>query len=184
MNILDMIIIAVMAFFLIRGIYRGFFREIGSLAGVVLGLWAAYTYQQPLIEVFRSFLPESKALPLICFALIFAAVLVLCNLVCLWLHKAFKRAALGGTDRLLGAILACLKGLVLVYVGIVLITFFVPSQSSLIANSTLTPYIVSSYRTLAGFISEEAYDNFRKKFTGQTQELGEYLSGKKPLPVP
>ncbi len=38
MNVLDGLILAILVFFLIRGIFRGFFKEIGSLAGVILGI--------------------------------------------------------------------------------------------------------------------------------------------------
>ncbi|MBW2205067.1 MAG: CvpA family protein, partial [Deltaproteobacteria bacterium] len=39
MNLLDLIIIACMVFLIVRGIFRGFIREVGSLAGVILGIW-------------------------------------------------------------------------------------------------------------------------------------------------
>ena len=68
MNLLDMIIIAGMIFVILRGIFRGFFRETGSLAGVVIGIWLANAYQPRMSDYLSSYLPPSKFLPLISFA--------------------------------------------------------------------------------------------------------------------
>ena len=76
MNPLDLVIIAVMVFFIVRGIFRGFFREIGSLAGVILGIWLAVHYQPQMGSYLKSYVPTLEYLPLISFGLIFVIVLV------------------------------------------------------------------------------------------------------------
>ena len=81
MNPLDLIIIATMVFFIVRGIFRGFFKEIGSLAGVIFGIWIAAVYQPQMTEYLKTYIPTGRFLPLISLALIFFIVLVLCNLL-------------------------------------------------------------------------------------------------------
>ncbi|MFZ0447850.1 MAG: CvpA family protein [Desulfatiglandaceae bacterium] len=166
MNTLDMLIIGTMVFFIVRGIWRGFFREIGSLTGVVLGIWLANRLQPQMTLILRSYMPSAHFLPLVSFAAIFFLVLVACNLGGWALKTIVKKAFLGWADRALGAGLAVLKGVVLTYLVIVLLTFFVPAKTPLIARSRLAPFIISSYQSMAGFISEGAYARWKKNWFG------------------
>ena len=62
MNLLDMMILAVMLFLLIRGVMRGFFREIGSLAGVILGIWLGNVFQPQMTGILRPYFPVQALL--------------------------------------------------------------------------------------------------------------------------
>ena len=44
MNLLDMLMIAVLSFCAIRGIFRGLVSELFAIIGVLSGFYAAYTY--------------------------------------------------------------------------------------------------------------------------------------------
>ena len=44
MNPFDMLIIVVLAFSVIRGIFRGLVKELSSIVGVMAGFYAAYSY--------------------------------------------------------------------------------------------------------------------------------------------
>jgi membrane protein required for colicin V production len=163
MNLLDVLILACMVFLIVRGIFRGFVREVGSLAGIILGIWAACVYH-PQVNVFlKIFLPEWRYLPLVSVALVILLVLVVCNVAAWSLHKFITKVFLGWADRTMGAGLAILKGVVIVYFAIVLMTFFGPATSSIIVESKLAPAIVRSYQAMIGFFSPEAYDNLKKK---------------------
>jgi membrane protein required for colicin V production len=177
MNLLDIIIIVTMIFFVLRGVFRGFFREISSLAGVILGIWVAALYQ-PQVTVFLSaFLPHGKTLSLISFALIFLVVLVFCNLLGWCLKSLFQKVFLGWFDRTLGAGLAVLKALILTYFAIFLLTFFVPSKSELLADSKLAPTVIKSYQSLINRISPDTYEELKRKFLGNKKRAGQASSG-------
>ncbi len=178
MNILDIIIIAAVIFFLIRGIFRGIVREIGSLAGVVLGIWLANAYHPTLAVLLKAFIPPGKYLPLIAFAVIFLVVLVLCNLLGWFFKKLFQKIFLGWVDRILGACLALLKGIVLSYLIIVLVTFLVPRDSSLIKQSRLTPVIISAYQAMVELIPKGSHEKLKKSFEEQKSNLQEVFKGK------
>lgn len=171
MNLLDVLILACMGFLILRGIFRGFVREVGSLTGIVLGIWAACAYPQQMTDLLSHFLPAWKYLPLLSVALIIVIALVLCNVLAWLLHLFLKKVFLGWADRTLGAGLAILKGVVIIYFAIVLMTFFVPSQASFMADSKLVPMIVRSYQAMVSVISPEAYDNLKKKFTRQKERV-------------
>ena len=166
MNLLDIIIIVTMIFLLVKGILRGFFRETASLVGIILGIWLANQYQPQMTEFLRSHLPPNRFLSLISFAAIFTSVLVLCNLFGLILKQIFKKAFLGWLDRILGAGIAMAKGVIITYLVIVLLTFFLPSQTPLIAESTLAPLIIKSYQSMISLISPDHYENWKKKILG------------------
>ncbi len=170
MNTLDILIIGTMIFFIVRGIWRGFFREIGSLAGVVLGIWFANKLQPQMTLILRSHMPSVHFLPLVSFAGIFLLVLVGCNLLGWGLKALVTKVFLGWADRGLGAGLAALKGIVLTYLVIVLLTFFVPAKTPLIARSKLAPFIVSSYQSMAGLVSKGAYTRWKRNWLGGQKE--------------
>ena len=178
MNLLDVVIIACMVFLIVRGIFRGFVREVGSLAGVILGIWLASLYQPQMTDFLKPFLPSEKFLPLISFALIFLVVLILCNVVGWLLKMLFKKVFLGWADRTLGAVLAVLKGVIITYIAIVLLTFAVPSKSNIIADSKLAPIIINSYQSMVGLLSPGAYENLKKKFVGQKERIKQAVSEK------
>lgn len=164
MNLLDMIIIAIMVFLIIRGILRGFFREIGSLAGVILGVWLAIRFHPQMTDYLKAYLPEVSFLNLVSFAIIFAIILLLCNLAGWGLKILFKKSLLGWLDRGLGSALAILKGIIVIYLAIVLLTFFVPSKTPLVAESRLAPLIIQSYQSIVAVVSPGTYQEWKKKF--------------------
>ncbi len=164
MNLLDMLIIAALLFLCIRGLYRGFFREIGSLAGVILGIWIANLWQPALTEWIKGYFEGWHILPLISFGAIFLGVVILSNLVAWTLWSLSRRVLLGWLDRGAGLALAVAKTLVITYLAIVILTFFVPSQQPLITESRLAPWVVRGYQSLAGFISPDLYKDWKKKF--------------------
>jgi membrane protein required for colicin V production len=107
---------------------------------------------------------------LLAFGIVFTAVLWSCNLAGWLLKKVVNKLFFGWADRSLGAGLAVLKGLIITYLAIVLITFAVPSKTPLISQSKLVPVIVASYQTVTGMISPEAYQEWRSRLFGKPSE--------------
>lgn len=170
MNLLDVAILAVMIFLVVRGIMRGFFREVGSLAGVVFGIWLGIVYQPRAEAWLEPYLGTIPFLPLLAFGIIFTAVLCSCNLLGWLLKVVANKLFFGWADRSFGAGLAVLKGIILTYLAIVLITFMVPSQAPLVAQSKLAPIIVASYQAVTGLINPGAYERWRDRLLGKRPE--------------
>jgi len=166
MNLLDMIILCTMIFFVVKGILRGFLREVASLAGVILGILLANHFQPRVTEVLKAYVPVSGFLPIISFAFLFGAVLVICNLTGYGLSLLFKKAFLGWVDRTLGAAFAVVKGVIITYLVIVILTFFLPAQTPLIAQSKTAPWIISSYQAMTRLIAPDHYEKWRKRLMG------------------
>ena len=157
---------------------RGFIREVASLAGVILGILLGIRFQPQMSTYLRAHLPTIPFLPFIGFALIFFSVLICCNLSGWGLKFVFKKALLGWVDKGLGVGLAVLKGVIITYLAIVLLTFFLPTRTPLISNSTLAPLIVASYQSMVRLISPDHYRNWKKKFLGENKGIGDVVSEK------
>ena len=183
MNVLDTSIMVTMIFFIIRGIFRGFFRETGSLAGVVLGIWFANVYQTRVTFYLKEYLPSVSFISLISFGVIFTVVFAVCNLAGWVLKAAVRKVFFGWADRSLGAGLAVVKGVVLTYLVIVLLTVFVPSRAPLITESRLAPVIITSYQAMASLVSPGAYERLKKTFGSHTKVM-ERLVPKEKESVP
>jgi membrane protein required for colicin V production len=170
MNLLDIIIIAVVFLLVVKGFYRGFFRETASLTGVILGIWLANRHQPWLTGFLRSYLPNTPLLPFISFALIFILVLIACNLIGVFLSLLSKKANLGWTDRSLGAGVALAKGMVVIYFVIIMLTFYLPESVPLIAKSKMARLITLSSQSVIRMISPNASSVWKRKLEQENDQ--------------
>lgn len=177
MNLLDYVIIVMLVLLTVKGVFRGFFREISSLAGIILGIWLGNRLHPQLAEIFKQYISFSNYLPLISFAVIFTGVLIFANLAGCLLHFLFKKVFLGWFDKILGAGLAVVKCTIIIYFIIIMQTFFIPAATPLVANSVLAPWVIRSYQTMAGIISPEQYKKLTDRLQGE-KSISEILTGK------
>lgn len=179
MNILDYIIIAILLFFTVKGILMGFIREIASLAGIILGFWLGIKFIPEVTQFLADYVPESRFLPFLSFTLVFVGVLVLSNVAGWILYHFFKKVFLGWFDKLMGAVFAVLKTILITYFMIVILTIFVPAKAPLIANSTLAPWVIKSYQSIISLVSPDHYRNLKKKLIGEKEKVTKALAGEK-----
>lgn len=170
MNILDIVIVVVMAFLVVRGVMRGFFGEVASLVGILLGIWFAVRYMARVTEYLKPHLPNLTFLPVLSFALIFIGILILCNLAGWGLRTLFKKTALGWVDRILGAGLAVVKGVVVAYLAIVILTVYLPPATPLIARSQLAPVVTASFQTMKNAVSPAMFKEWMRRFRNKGPE--------------
>ncbi|MBW2005706.1 MAG: CvpA family protein [Deltaproteobacteria bacterium] len=176
MNILDYIILGLIAFFVLKGIFRGFFREIASLAGIIFGIWIGNHYYPQLANILKTYIPFEKFLSLISFFLLFVVVVILFNLFGILLHHFFKKLLVAWLDRGLGFGLALIKGIIISYLLIVLLIFFIPSKSPLIARSTTARMVIVTYQSMSRHISPNLYKTWKKKIFKESKKVGKALS--------
>ncbi|MBW2021303.1 MAG: CvpA family protein [Deltaproteobacteria bacterium] len=179
MNSLDIIIICIMLFLIVRGIFRGILKEIVSLVGIVGGIWFANRYQPMLTAKLRHVMPDVPFLSLICFIALLVGVIIAANIIGSILRSMARKGPMGMVDRLFGAGLATAKGLIITYLGIVLLTFFLPAKTPLIAKSRLAPIIVSSYQNMVSLVSPDFYKKWKERFSEKSQTPPDV---RKPIP--
>ncbi len=167
MNLLDLVIVFTLIFLVVKGLLRGFIRELASLAGVILGILLGNHFQPEMTSYLKSYLPVTDYLPLVSFGSLFALIFIACNLMGFLLKLLFSKAFLGWLDRSLGVCLALAKGVILIYLVIVILMFFVPAKTPLIAQSKLAPWIIVSYQSMIKIISPAQYESWRKRLFGE-----------------
>lgn len=164
MHTLDYIIIGFLLFLAIRGIFRGFIREIFSLCGVIMGLWLGNHYQPWLTDILKRYLPLPQYMPLLSFILLFFAILIICNLLGWGLKLLVKNALVGWFDKSGGVALALSKGLLLTSLMLVVLTFFLPADKTpFISKSILAPRIIKSYQRVTEAIAPDHFKNWKNK---------------------
>jgi len=178
MNLLDIIILSTMGFLILKGLLRGFLREVASLAGVISGIFLANFFQPQMTKYLEPYLPSMDILPLVGFGGIFLLVVVISNILGWVLKFMFWKVLKGWSDRIMGAGLAALKGLILIYLVIIMLFFFLPARTPLIVTSKLAPSIITSYQAIVSLISPDFYEKWKKKIVGKKKKMDEVLSDK------
>lgn len=122
MTILDIILIALLGFGLVRGFFKGLFVEIASLVALVAGVYGAIHFSYFVADVLQVKTEWSeKAINVTAFAITFVVIIIVISLAGKALTKLADFAALGIINKLLGGVFGALKiGLIL---SVLLIVF-------------------------------------------------------------
>ena len=143
MNLADLLIVIVLVVSVVSAFVKGFFVEIFSLGGIVLGLFiAAANYGGFSLWVLRV-VHHRAAANLIAFLLIALLVMVLASIAGRLLRGLFRGVGLGIVDRLLGALFGLVEGCVVVTLVLMGIVAFLPRQDWL-SNSRLAPVFLTA----------------------------------------
>ena len=115
----DYAVLAVLGMSLLWALLRGFVRELVSLLGWVAAFVLSSLFAQDVARMFPESLGPMLA-SLLAFLAIFIGMWFVSGLVGLVLSSLVKAAGLGWTDRLLGAVLGLLRGLIIVVLAVML----------------------------------------------------------------
>lgn len=122
MTLLDFIILLPIVWLCIRGFMKGLIIELATLAGMALGILAAYYFAadlQALMQDYFSF--SEKGTRIVAYILIFLVVLFTVWLIGKLVEKSVDLMAMGWLNKLLGAIVGIIKGVVIVCVALYLV---------------------------------------------------------------
>ncbi|MCP4669933.1 MAG: CvpA family protein [Desulfobacula sp.] len=166
MNAFDILVVIIVAFCLIRGVFKGLIGEVSGIIGVVAAFYGAYTYY-PLITVYaEKWIENSEFRNILAFFLIFCAILIVVGLVSLLIRKILNLVFLGWVDRTFGLVFGAAKGVLIVSVIFIMITSFFPENSKILTTSKFSPYIAKVSETLTVFVSKNSRQDFLKKLEG------------------
>ena len=159
MSVADWIILAFLAFSVIGAAIEGFFHEAFHLAGLVVGyLLAAWQYPR-LAEWFAPHLKSPWIGEIAAFLIIFFAVLIASGFAGRTARWVMKKAGLNTIDRILGAVLGLLKGVLVVAIVLTALTAFAPAEKWL-ARSQLAPYFLVGGRAAIWLAPSELRQRF------------------------
>lgn len=151
MNGIDLALLVVLALCAVRGYWRGFFREVFGILGLVGGIAAAVEFATPAAGVLQQHLKLPTPLDLgIAFVVIFAVVHVGVNVIGALLDRLAGALFLRSVSRLAGAAVAAAKGaVVLAFVLLFLHLFPVfPALDQPIMNSAIGRPLVAAASTV------------------------------------
>lgn len=111
MSLVDILILAVLLIFVIKGFMKGLVREVCSLLGLLAGGWASFRYYHYVAEAIRPFvhLPQHIA-RVISFILLFLIIGLLFYLLGHLLTAVFRIMLLGSVNRIGGLLFGLLEG--------------------------------------------------------------------------
>ena len=161
LNWVDFILAIILIGFAIRGLIKGFFRELFSLAGLFIGLWVALLNFVPVGEWLQTKLPLTDPLPFhAAFLAIFLGVSVLASTCGYLLHKMAKVLLVGWLDALMGLGFGLVKGVVILTVVLSLLTHLPLSRT--VAAQLRTSTVVGHLKSLNPLVGEpvQAYKRF------------------------
>ncbi len=124
MNIIDFILIILLFFSVIAGYKDGFVKELASLAGLVLGIYAAIHFSDVTADFIREFLNISgKYVPIFAFILTMVVVILLMAAIAKIFESVLETIMLGFLNKIAGAVFGLLKGMLILSLLIMLLGF-------------------------------------------------------------
>lgn len=160
MNWADIAIVVVILLSVLLAAAQGFFFEIFSLAGTVVGYLLAawgYTRVAPLIE---PYVKTPWVANIAGFLVIFLVVTLLASVIGRVMRATMKEVGLRWFDRILGALFGFARGILVVMVIALALASFVP-QSPALANSRLAPYLLVVARAAVWLAPTQVRMQFR-----------------------
>lgn len=161
MNGFDLMVLVIVLFCMIRGVFRGLIREVSGIVAVITGFYGAFTYYW-ILSPHLVFLIEAPAIRhLISFGVLFCGIVILVGLVAALIRKLMHVVFLGWVDRTFGLVFGTAKGILIVSVLFIMLTGFVQTgSSSMMTRSETAPYLAKISRTMTLFLSRNLRIDF------------------------
>lgn len=164
MNPLDMIILIIMGFCMVYGVWKGLVRDLFSIVAVVVGFVVAsrfYPLGARLMGLWLNDHSLAKALGFLLIFLLGALAVAFCG----WLVRGlFGLLSLGWLDRMGGGIFGLLKGLFICAGLVMVLVAFLPPRNTLLQGSRFSPYVVSLTKRITALVPRSLDSLFRKKY--------------------
>ena len=166
MNGLDWVIVVIVLVSTLLAVAQGFFFEIFSLAGAVVGYIVASWSYKSVAPWFVPYVKNFWIADAAAFLLVFIAIVVLAGVIARLARWAMQEVGLRWFDRFLGGVFGAVRGALVVMVVVIALASFSPS-SPMLLGSGLAPYFLVLGRGAIWLSPTE----FRMKFRAGLDEL-------------
>ena len=175
MNLLDLAILVIVVLIAVRGFFRGIIQEAATLFGIIASFFLAAYYYNELARFLHGYTNNYLLLLyFFSFLLLFGLSFFLFRVFGLLINKLVHLTFFGWVDRVLGGVFGLLKGGVVVFFLVTLLTLFLPKQNSLINQSRLFPWVISLTDQITLLIPGKITEDFNQK----KRELRDYWEEK------
>jgi membrane protein required for colicin V production len=185
MNWLDIVILILLVGFTLAAFSAGLIRELVTLVSVLLGIVIAGALYDNLAKDILVFVDDEDASEAIAFLALFGSVYLLGQIGASLLKTGASLLMLGALDRIGGAVIGFLKGIIVVQV--LLLTFAAyPSlgMDETVDNSTLAAWIVDDFSFLLNFLPAEFDDRIDQFLDPNAQPEQPTEPTPSPAPTP
>ena len=165
MNLFDIIVVVILSYCVIRGIFRGLVKELFSLIGVLGGFYAAYTYYMVLAKPLSRWIANTGYLNILSFFIIFCFVFIIISILGIIIHYILNIAFLGWVDRVCGAGFGTAKGILIASVLLITLTTFLPKGAPVIKDSLLSPHVALVAEKMVKVVPKNMKHDFITKIT-------------------
>lgn len=174
-NVLDIIFIAVAAFFVLRGLFRGLARELASIIAVVLGYIVASNYTDVVVPYLKAAIHNPGVVHFVAYLVAFFGT-VFGVKAFLWLFsKVIKLTPFGFIDIPAGAVIGFGKALVLCCAVLLGLSTYLP-DAHFLEESRSREILKPGTDFLAKYMSEDMQNYSPSRMTHQfEQEKQEYM---------
>lgn len=161
MNVIDIAILFLLVAFMVKGLFRGLFKELCSLAGLIAGGVLAFRFHTPLAEELAGVFGLSLKAAVVCaFLLLFLTTVLFFGVLGFLLSRFVKLLFLGGLNRVAGGFFGLFQGVLLLT-----LTLFALSTEALPAS--LQPMFEASVlRPPFVQLAESVFEASRRFFLG------------------
>jgi membrane protein required for colicin V production len=177
MNYIDIIIIVILGFSMVRGFMNGLVKEVASLAALILGIWGAIRFSSFTAgKLYDYFDMTGKYVGIISFLITFGIIVIIIHFIGLLVDKLMEAVALGFINKLLGIAFGLFKSVIIMSVVFVVLNAidarrpFLPKEK--IEQSMLFNPVSDIAPAIFPIIGEggfyQSFDRFKKKPEGIT----------------
>ena len=185
MNLLDLILAVLIAWFAVSGIVRGLVGQLFSLGGLVAGHLLGiryYAFAQGKLGL------SFQYAEVVGYAVVFLASYLSVRLMGGLIEGRVRKSKLSGPDRLAGMAAGVVKGALFSILIVFLLVILLPRDARLLRESKAAPTAIAAGKRLAAAFPERFADAFREKLQAvgphrATESKPESPSGGKRRPA-
>ena len=134
-----------------------------SIVGVLAGFYAAYTYYPAIAKIFSHWMTHTANLNILSFLIIFCFVFFIVSILGVVVKYVLNIAFMGWFDRICGAGLGLIKGVLIVSVLLIIFTAFLPKGAPIIKGSILAPHVSLVSEKMAKVVSKDMKHQYSSK---------------------
>jgi membrane protein required for colicin V production len=174
MNLLDVILIVVIAFSSVYGLFKGLVKEVISILALIIGLIGASRLFEKVSPLFKDLGLGEQVARILSFIILFIAIFVALILIGKLIHKLVHTVFLGWLNRLGGIGFGFIRGVIVSAIIIMILTMILSEKAPILSESKLTPHIMSLSRVLVSLVP----DDLQKRFMEKEEKLREFWERK------
>jgi membrane protein required for colicin V production len=156
MNLVDLIAVAIIGISALLSLRVGLLREMFALGSLLLGLVGAIILGRAYAHRVPDYLGSRAATQVAFFVISFLGVYIVVGLIGGIVSRATRAVKLGFVDHMLGFMFGAVRGMLLCFLLIVLLTLILPSDSTLLAHSQAYALAQGPMRVFASWLPAAA----------------------------